>query len=80
MVGVERVRINDDLDDFSPCYEAVKVIPLKIHGFVELAVGPSLIILPFLLNFAEQTSAAAFYGYSGILIFVVWVFTDYKHA
>ncbi len=59
---------------------AVKVIPLKIHGFVELAVGPSLIILPFLLGFTEQTSAAAFYGISGILIFAVWMFTDYEHA
>jgi hypothetical protein len=57
---------------------AVKVIPLKFHGFVELAVGPCLVALPFVLGFTEQ--APAFYEISGILIFVVWLLTDYKNA
>jgi hypothetical protein len=59
---------------------AKKVIPLKIHGIVEVVVGPCVMILPFVLFFTEQTPAATFYEYSGILIFVVWLFTDYKNA
>ena len=58
----------------------VKVIPLKIHGFVEMAVGPCLMVLPFVLSFTEQAPAAAFYGISGILIFAVWLLTDYKKS
>jgi hypothetical protein len=56
----------------------VKVIPLKIHGFVELAVGPCLVALPFVLGFSDQFPAAAFYVTCGILIFVVWLLTDYR--
>jgi hypothetical protein len=57
---------------------AVKVIPFKVHGLIELIVGPCLMVLPFVLGFTEQAPAAAFYAYGGILIFVVWLLTDYK--
>lgn len=58
----------------------VKIIPLKWHGVIELIVGPCLVALPFVLGFAGQSLATAFYGTCGILIFVVWLLTDYQKA
>src|SRR5271169_2312097 len=58
----------------------VKVIPLKIHGFIELAVGPCLIALPFVLGLSSEPTAQAFYTICGIVILAVWALTDYKAA
>jgi len=56
----------------------VKVIPLKIHGYIELAVGPCLIALPFVLGLSSQPVVPAFYMTCGIVILAVWALTDYK--
>jgi hypothetical protein len=58
----------------------VKLIPLKIHGYIELAVGPCLIALPFVLGLSSEPAALGFYVTSGIVILVVWALTDYKNA
>ncbi len=53
-----------------------KLIPFSVHGWVERAVGPALVLLPFLRSF--QTPAREFYIVIGIVIILVGVFTDYE--
>ncbi len=54
-----------------------KVIPLKWHGVIEMIVGPVLIMLPFIAGFASEAAAGCFYTVIGIVILLVWGFTDY---
>lgn len=58
----------------------VKVIPFQIHGTIELIVSLTLIALPWLFGFASVPSDRNFYLFSGIMIFLVWLITDYKIA
>jgi hypothetical protein len=55
----------------------IKVIPLKIHGLIELIVGPCLVALPFVLKLTGEPAAEYFYIVTGIVIFLVWLLTDY---
>ena len=55
----------------------VKVVPFRLHGLVELVVGPLLIVLALLL-FDE--GARVFYLAAGGAILVVWALTDYGTA
>lgn len=56
----------------------LKVVPLRIHGFIELVVGPCLIALPFVLGFAGEPAAEAFYVACGVVILAVWSLTKYE--
>ena len=58
----------------------LKVVAFKIHGFIELAVGPCLIALPFVLGLSVEAAVSAFYITCGIVILGVWALTDYKAA
>ncbi len=58
----------------------VKVIPFKIHGYIELVVGPCLIALPFVLGLSSVPAVLGFYVTCGIVILAVWALTDYKNA
>jgi len=53
----------------------VKVIPLPLHGWIELAVGPALLAAPWILGFTAQ--ARIFYMAAGATIFITWCATDY---
>ncbi len=64
------------LTDFS--FGALKVIPLKLHGMIELVVGPCLIALPFVLKFGTEPAADFFYIVNGAVILAVWFLTDYS--
>jgi hypothetical protein len=61
------------LTDF-PC-GAFQAIPLSIHGWVELAVVPTIIATPWIFRFG--THARAFYIAAGAAIFIIWSVTDY---
>lgn len=54
----------------------VRLIPLTIHGWIELLVGPALIAAPWPLGFAAH--ARVFYVAAGVAILVVWRATDYR--
>lgn len=56
---------------------AVKIVPLAVHGAIELVVSIALVALPWLLRFAQDTVARDFYAGAGVLIFVVWLISDY---
>ncbi len=55
----------------------VKLVPFKLHGVVELVVSVVLVLLPWLLGFASTPAARNFYIGAGIVIFIVWLVTDY---
>ncbi len=52
----------------------VKIVPLLIHGAIELIVAIVLVILPFILGFTE--TARNFFVGIGIVIFIVWLISD----
>lgn len=58
-------------------FSAVKWVPLKVHGWIELAVGPALLASPWVLGYADAAPARDFYLAAGALIFATWLITDY---
>lgn len=58
----------------------VGLIPFTIHGASEFLISFVLIALPWVAGFASETPARNFFVGSGILIFAVWLTTDYKAA
>ena len=52
-----------------------KVLPFKLHGWVERLVGPILILLPFVLGF--DATAQYFYIVMGIVIILVGLLSSY---
>ncbi|HEX4383336.1 MAG TPA: hypothetical protein VH083_10315 [Myxococcales bacterium] len=61
---------------------AVKLVPLKLHGLVEIVVGVSLLVLPWALASMVELGANGRYFYSafGAVLIVVWAVTDYAAA
>ena len=59
-------------------YGLVRFIPLKIHGYVELAVSIALVGLAFYLGGIDGDASRNFYISFAIAVFVVWALTDYK--
>lgn len=58
---------------------AVKLVPLKLHGLVEIVVGVSLLVLPWALASMVELGANGRYFYSafGAVLIAVWAVTDY---
>jgi len=55
----------------------LKTIPLAIHGWIERAVGPLLVLVPFLLGFSADAVSRNFYIAVGVIIILVGLFSDY---
>lgn len=59
----------------------LKRIPYGVHGLLELVVSISLVALPWLAGFETDAVARSVYIGLGILLFAVWVLSDYgAHA
>lgn len=58
----------------------VKLVPLKIHGIIELIVSVVLVIVSFYLGSAEGAVARNFYLVVAVAVFATWVVTDYTYA
>ena len=58
----------------------VPVLSFATHGMVELAVGPVLIALPWILGFSGMPIARVFFITSGVAVLLVWLITDYRRA
>ncbi len=56
----------------------IGIVPFMIHGGIELVVAIVLVILPFIFGFAE-TPRNFFIGI-GIVIFLVWLLSDYRKS
>lgn len=57
---------------------AVKLVPLPVHGAIELVVSLVLPALPFVLRFAADPVARNFFIGAGVAIFFTWLITDYR--
>lgn len=53
-------------------------IPFWIHGWIERAVGPALVLVAYMPNFTGGGSASGFFLVSGLVIIAVGWFTDYS--
>jgi hypothetical protein len=40
---------------------SVRVIPPRLHGYADITVTTALIVLPFIIGFAEHATAQVFY-------------------
>ena len=58
-------------------YGIFRLIPLQLHGLIELVVGVGLIVVAYsLLSYDER--ARHFYTWFGIAVLVVFIFSDYN--
>jgi hypothetical protein len=57
----------------------VKLVPLKLHGMVEIVVGLSLVVLPWVLGGVADLGSVGrlFYTGFGAVLIAVWFVTDY---
>lgn len=53
------------------------VVPLHVHGIIELLVAISLMGIG-MFNFGTETTAGLFYLLVGLVILVVWVLSSYR--
>jgi len=58
----------------------VKLVPFTVHGAIELVVVFALLGIPFLFGFADEIVARNFFMGFAVVIFLVWLMTDYKAA
>lgn len=57
---------------------ALKVIPFRVHGVIDLILAPVLVALPWLLGFSDQGLPTAIYIGTGVAVFLVWLFTRWE--
>lgn len=57
---------------------AMKVIPFTVHGWIELAVAPTLAAIPWVMGFNTDPTALYFFSGFGAAVFAAWLCTDYK--
>jgi hypothetical protein len=56
----------------------VKIVPLKLHGTIELIVGLALIVVAWTIS--DLMSGQLFFTLMGAVIFFVWVSSNYGDA
>jgi hypothetical protein len=54
-----------------------KLVPLPVHGTIELIVSVVLVALPWIIGFSADKRACAFYVGAGTAIFLTWLLSDY---
>ncbi len=52
-----------------------RLISLRAHGFIELAVGVVLILLPYVLGWTD--TARTYYVVVGVILLIVWAISNY---
>ena len=52
-----------------------RLLSLRIHGFIELAVGVVLIVLPWLAGWTDN--ARTYYVTVGVILLVIWALSNY---
>jgi len=58
----------------------VKAIPFTLHGTLEFVIALTLVALPWVLDFDRDMGARNFYVGAALVIFAVWLTTDYQAA
>jgi len=54
------------------------LLPVEIHGYVELAVSIGLIPAPFLLHYAAEAPAKVFTWVFAAILFGLFILTNYR--
>jgi len=60
-------------------YGIVKIIPMQVHGALELLVGLALPAMPFVFNFSDRPNERHFFFGAGFMMLVFWFLTDYSY-
>lgn len=55
-----------------------KVIPLRIHGFIELIVAITLMLMPLLMGSSLTFYESMFFILTGVAILIIWILSQYK--
>lgn len=54
-----------------------KIVPLKIHGLIEVIVAAALIVISIGFGFSGNTICFYYYLVFSVLLFMIWLLTDY---
>jgi hypothetical protein len=57
-----------------------KIVPLRVHGFIELIVSVALLIIANLFRKSDDIASFYFYLVFAIVLFLVWVVTEYSNS
>jgi hypothetical protein len=60
-------------------YGLVKLLPMPIHGFLELLVGLFLVACPYLFGFSDLNNERHFFNGAAFGLLVLWFLTDYSY-
>lgn len=63
------------LTDFP--FGLIRVLPVRIHKFVESVVGPTLLVMPWLLGFSGDPAARYVFIAAGLVVILVGLLSDY---
>ena len=55
-----------------------RVVPLYIHGIIEISVSVLLVVVSFLFLIYHDNTSFYFYLIFAVVLFVVWGVSDYK--
>lgn len=58
----------------------LRVVPFPVHGRIEFVASLALIALPWLGRFQDAIVARNFFVGTGVVLFGLWLVTDYKAA
>lgn len=56
----------------------IRIIPLQIHGWLDLLTGVALLAVPFLFNFPQGSAERNLFWILGAVSIVTWLITDWK--
>ncbi len=56
----------------------LKVVPFRLHGLIEIAVGILILFLPWIFGFSTMPVESNFYLALGGSVLLVWILTDYR--
>jgi uncharacterized membrane protein YhaH (DUF805 family) len=57
-----------------------KIIPFRIHGFIELVVAVILIVMPALMGESVTFYDSLFFIITGAVILIIWILSRYKQT
>lgn len=60
-------------------YGLIKILPFKLHGWIELIVSFALVGVAFYLGEVENELSRNFYFVVAILVFLTWLLSDYTN-
>lgn len=58
----------------------LRVIPFSVHGAIEFVGAFALMAMPWIAGFQGVYPARYFFFVTGVVLFALWLFTDYKAA